>query len=220
MTNWLSNLILAEDNGTGWGDYSFLIVIAIIFLLRNLGNIIKAVKENAEKNKQQEQPKPFYKPQKRRYSPLDHQGRPIKQAGRKETEILPVDSSRRHSPEQMPQPTPIQTEPIAPANAKIMPKHDHTREFAAIKRYKERIAKQKALAAQKQRLAQQIKLKAAKPQSRPKSVRSQEPELIPVVETVQPQTGFTIDTIKENKENLRTAIVLNEILSKPISLRN
>ena len=209
MTYWLSNLILAKDNGIGWEDFGFLIFIAIIFIFKNVGNIIKAIKENAEKKDQLQRPKSFDEPQKRRYTPLDQQGRPIRQAGRKQPEIVLVEPVRAE-----------ETGPLPPANAKIMPPHDHSKELAAMKRYKEKIAKQKALRDQKQRLAQQIRQKKVKPQRKPTPARIPEHKIIPVSETIQPSPEFSLAAIKENKESLRTAIILNEILGRPISLRN
>ena len=179
-----------------------MLVIFGIIILKNLSKF-KFGKDPDEQRPRQQPPS---EPPKRRYAPLDEEGRVIKRAQPQSQRQSPVAQPIRH-PEAAP------AAPIAPAQAKIMPEHDHTREFAARKKYQqEQLARKEKLAAAnaKRRIAQQVRQKAA---ARPKPTPKPEPEVIEAV------AAISLDNFTSQPENLRTAFVLSEILGKPIALR-
>lgn len=203
MFDWIFENILAKnDKPGGWKEFIPILVIGAIFILKNLGNLKFNKKEDDEQldRIRQARKQPSGSTEKR-YAPLDENGR----------------ATRR--PAQTPRDV---GEPIAPAQAKIMPEHDHTKEFAAVKRYQARQAALKKQMAAKRRLAAQIRQKTApKPKPAPRVVKAKrpEPERIEELEIIETASKVTVDSFVANPQNLRTAFIMSEVLGKPIAMR-
>ena len=206
MLDGLFENILAKG---GWQEFIPILVIGAIVVLKFLGKLISDKAEDAGKQRPAQRP-PSAQPR-RPYAPLDEQGKVIKRPQpRPQRQPQPL----RQAPAQRPirRPDSVYGEPIAPAQAKIMPEHDHTLECAARKKYQqEQVAKKKRQAAQQQRIAQQIRQKAV---ARPKPTTRPAPELIEESEPI------TLENFTGQPQNLRTAFILSEVLGKPIAMRD
>jgi len=200
MLDGLFENILAKG---GWQEFIPILVIGAIVVLKFIGKLISDKVEDAGKQRPIQRP-PSNQP-KRRYAPMDEQGRVLKR---------PQPQPQRQAPVQRPirRPDSVYGEPIAPAQAKLMPEHDHTLEFAARKKYRqEQLAKKKKQAVQQRRIAQQIRQKAA---AEPKSTPKPEPEVSQAAEPI------TLENFTGQPQNLRTAFILSEVLGKPIAMRD
>jgi hypothetical protein len=207
MLDRLFEYILAEkDKPRGWQEFLPMLVIFGIIIMRGLAGKFKFGKdEDAGEQRPAEQQPPSAPESGPRYAPMDEQGRVIQ---RPQTE-----RQRRTPPAQRPirRPDSVHAAPIAPAQAKLMPEHDHTLELAARKKYQqEQLAQKKKRAAQQRLIAQQIRQKAAKAQEQ---APKHEPEILEAVEPV------TLENFISQPQNLRTAFVLSEVLGKPIAMR-
>ena len=187
----------------GWQEFIPILVIGAIVVLKFIGKLISDKGEGADKQRPAQRP-PSAQPN-RRYAPMDEQGRVLKR---------PQPQQQRQVPAQRPirRPDSVHGGPLAPAQAKIMPEHDHTLEFAARKKYRqEQLEKKKKHAAQQQRIAQQIRQKAA---AKPK------PATRPTPEVIEESEPITLENFTSQPLNLRTAFILSEILAKPIAMRD
>ena len=211
MFDWIFENILAKGKQEGWKQFIPLLVIFGIFILKNLGGLKFNKKEDDEQldriRQARKQPSGSTG---NRYAPLDEDGRAVKR---------PSPTSRQDEPERQ-QLRRGSGEPIAPAQAKIMPEHDHTKEFAAVKRYQARQAALKKQMAAKQRLASQIRQKT-KPKPAPKVVKARrpEPDRVEELEIIETASDISVDDFVANPQNLRTAFIMSEVLGKPIAMR-
>ena len=200
MLDRLFENILAKG---GWQEFIPLLIIFGIFLFKSIAKFKFDKDEDSQEQRPVQQP-PSAPQSRPKYAPLDEQGKVIKR---------PQPQPQRQAPAQRPirRPDSFHAAPLAPAQAKVMPDHDHSAEFAAIRKYKqEELAKKKKRAAQQRLIAQQIRQKAAKAQD---SAPKHEPEILEAVEPI------TLENFTSHPQNLRTAFVLSEVLGKPIAMR-
>ena len=214
MFDWIFENILAKNDKPGnWKEFIPLLVIFGIFILKNLGGFKFNKKEDDEQleriRQSRKQPNESAR---KRYAPLDEDGRAVKRPSQTSRDVEPAAQHLRRDV----------GEPIAPAQAKLMPEHDHTKEFAAVKRYQARQAALKKQMAAKRRLAAQIRQKtASKPKPAPRVVKAKrpEPDRMEELEIIETASEVTVDSFVANPENLRTAFIMSEVLGKPIAMR-
>ena len=188
----------------GWQEFIPILVIGAIVVLKFIGKLISDKGEGADKQRPAQRP-PSAQPN-RRYAPMDEQGRVLRRPE-------PEPQQQRQVPAQRPirRPDSVHGGPLAPAQAKLMPEHDHTLEFAARKKYRqEQLEKKNQRIAEQRRIAQQVRQRAAK---------AQEPAPTPDLEIIESEEPITLDNFTRHPHNLRTAFILSEVLGKPIAMR-
>jgi hypothetical protein len=201
MLNRLFENILAKG---GWQEFIPLLIIFGIFLFKALGNLKSGKGEDSQEQRPAQRP-PSAPQSRPKYAPLDERGKVIQRSQMQRQRRTPVSQPIRR-------PDSVYAAPIAPAQAKLMPEHDHTLELAARKKYQqEQLEKKKKRAAQQRLIAQQIRQKAAK---RPEPAPRPEPEILEPVESI------TLENFTHHPQNLRTAFILSEVLGKPIAMRD
>ena len=223
----LLNIIIAAEKDVD-GSWMQLIIPIVIVIVYAIGGIVK-MKSNLKKDQPAEEPVPLGPaPKQPRYKPLDDNSHgwkhpnsrhaapirpstpmPTKQDKQIERQLGP----KKHTA------TPKQRNTLDSFLETQAPKPLVTRAAEAQAKAKEREKSKRSLAlkaAQKRKLAQKPKPKskfhrAAPPIKKPVSAAKKQP--------VTPKPTTLAELLKDH-ESIRTAIILKEILGKPIALRD
>lgn len=224
--NSLLNIIIAagKDVDNNWMDLLIPVVIVIVYAI---GGIVK-MRSNLKKDEPAEEPESQSPPPiKPRYKPLDDSNHDWKHPNsRHAAPIQPMPAKHDKQIERQLAPKPAARQPAAPRHRNTLETFLETK---APKSLIERAAEAQEKAKQKEKARRALALQAAQKRKVEKKPKLKFSQTAPATqkpasnEKKQPETqAHTTPLAKllRDHESIRTAIILKEILGKPIALRD
>ncbi len=227
--NSLLNIIIAagKDVDNNWMDILIPVVIVIVYAI---GGIVK-MRSNQKKDELSEEPEiQSPPPTTPRYKPLDDSNHNWKHPNsRHAAPIQPTPPMPKRQDKQIERqltPKPAARQPEAPKQRKTL---EAFLETQAPKSLTERAAQAQEKAKRKEKARRALALRAAQKRKVAKKPKPKFPQTVPATRkpesptTKQPETTAQTTTLAQllrDHESIRTAIILKEILGKPIALRD
>lgn len=229
MNSLLNIIIAAKDGEGGWMELIIPVVIVIVYAIVGIAKAKSNLKKDQPSEEAEQQSPPPISP---RYKPLDDSSHgwkhpnsrhaaPIqpappmsqKQDKQIERQLAPKTSARKYPT------TPKQRNTLESFLETQAPKPLRTRAAEAQEKAKEKEKARRALAlraAQKRKAAKKPTPKPKFPQTAPATKKSAS---APKKQPVTPEPTTLAELLKDH-ESIRTAIILKEIMGKPIALRD
>lgn len=227
MNSLLNIIIAAKDGEGGWMQLVIPIVIVIVYAI---GGIVK-MRSNIKKDQPAEEPEPQSQSTKPRYKPLDDSDHNLKHPESRHAAPIqpatPMPTKQDKQVERHLAPKPAaQKQPEAPMQRKTL---EAFLETQAPKSLVERASEAQEKAKQKEKTRRALALRAAQKRKVAKKPKPKFPQAVPATgkpvsaEKKAPETPEQTTPLAQllrDHESIRTAIILKEILGKPIALRD